>query len=848
MMQISNSEQHYREVITNINEVLVQINSDHCWQFLTPVWKKLSGYDLQYSLYKSVIEFFHPADKAQIDQIISNLLANKLDSWSGEVRLLRQDKQYLWVNLSLHRSKADISQDIINGTVEDIHINHLSHELNQLIRAAEQMVLTSHCSVTTVLEFLTQELVTILAVPLTWVKICKDHQGQILSYAGELSGFLFENNKTWPGLHKKDSPVIEAVKQYVVVRIATDNTLPQEWEQRLNNDEIKDSLFIPFYLASGDAHAVIGIHSYHQNTFDAKFQQLMTDFSEGLRLVCQMTEDQNLMRLHRTALEKTANAIMITDKYGKIEWVNDAFVKLTLFQSTDVLGKKPELLNSNTKESKAYIKEMWQTIKSGNAWSGELVNRRKDGNFISVYQTVTPLVDDLGNITHYISVNEDVTEKNENLKRIAFMATHDELTSLPNRTLLDDRLNQAIAHAKRQQIMMAVLFIDIDHFKYINDSLGHQVGDALLKTLASRLHAVLREEDTIARFGGDEFVIVLPDVADINDIKLLANNLLAEIKKPYEIMSHELMVTGSIGISFYPNDASNADDLIQQADSAMYKAKEMGRNNSQFYTAAINEKITRRLALEKALRKAVKLNQFVLYYQPKVDLKTNKITGIEALIRWEHPELGLVPPIEFIPLAEETGIILDIGDWVIVAACTQMKQWEQDYPNLNNMSINVSARQFWQEEFITRIATILSDTKVTASKIEFELTESIVMDDSNLAITMMKKLKNLGVSLSIDDFGTGYSSLSYLHKFPVDTLKIDRAFVNDLDNEESDSAIIRSIMALADNFSLRVVAEGIEEEYQKEILTTLGCQYGQGYYFSRPVSSVEMSQKLSEDK
>lgn len=840
--QLLESERRYRQVVTNINEAIVQIDKNRCWQFLSPVWKKLSGYDLQQSLNRPVNDFLHPVDREYISRVLDLLLENKQQAWNGEVRLKRLGRHYLWVNLSLHISKDN---EIINGTIEDVHINRIGLTINKVIRNAEQMVLTSNTSITSILEFLTQALLNIMDVPLVWVKICKDNQGQILSHAGEISEFLFENNKTWPGLHHADSPVIDSIRKHMVIRVTAESDLSSEWQQRLENDGIRDSLFLPFYLAGGESHAVIGLHTYDVNTFDAELQQVLTDFSTSLRLICQMAEDQSLMRLHRAAVEKTANSIMITDSYGTIEWVNDAFSKQTLFQQVEVLGLKPNILDLKTEESIPLIEEMWKTIKSGKVWSGDIVNRRKDGGLISVYQTITPLTDDLGDITHFVSVSEDVTERKENQQRIAFMATHDELTSLPNRNLLNDRLQHAIAHAKRQKSQMAVLFIDIDHFKYINDSLGHQIGDELLKVLASRLKDVLRQEDTVARFGGDEFVVVLPEINALNSVKALADNLLEKIKKPFHIMEHELLITGSVGISIYPNDAVAADDLIQHADSAMYSAKEHGRNNSQFYTLQINEKITRRLTLEKALRKAVELKQFVLHYQPKVNLVSNKVTGVEALIRWQHPKLGLISPIEFIPLAEETGIILEIGEWVMLTACKQMSIWERDYPDLENISINVSARQFWQVDFMEKVSETLSKTEVTIDKIEFELTESVVMDDVDSAIITMEKLKQLGISLSIDDFGTGYSSLSYLQRFPVDILKIDRSFVSSLTSEESDSAIIRSILALADNFGLRVVAEGIEEAYQQEILTGLGCHYGQGYYFSRPVNADEITMQLA---
>ena len=836
-LQLLESEQRYRQVVTNINEVIIQIGKNKEWQFLSPVWQALSGFLLEESLYKPVGEFLSPIDSEYVDHVLELLFSGEQDAWEGNVRLKCSDERYIWVQFSLHINEASQAEQSIYGTIENIHINRITDEINKLIREAEQKVLTSNVTISTLLEFITEELVYILDVSSVWVKMCVDKKSQILSHAGEASDFLFENNLTWPGLYDKDGPVSKSVEQHV--RVTTDNELPAEWQQRLDYDGINDSLFLPFYIG-GETKAVLGFHAFESDIFTEDLQLVLSNFAEGLRLICRMLEDQNLMRLHRAAVEKTANAIMIIDKNGDIEWVNNAFVKQTSYHSEEVIGEKLKTLEVEGSDN-----DMWQKVKSGDVWSGELSYRRKDGSTMIVNQTVTPLLDDLSEITHYIAVSEDITERKANHQRIAFMATHDELTSLPNRNLLNDRLQQSIEHAKRQSSKMAVLFIDIDHFKYINDSLGHQVGDELLQILAVRLQSVLRKEDTVARFGGDEFVVLLPDITEVNYVKLIAIKLLNKIKSPYKIMEHELLITGSIGISLYPDDALNSDDLIQQADSAMYLAKEQGRNNSQFYTAEINEKITRRLTLEKALRQAIEQQQFVLFYQPKINLMTNRITGVEALVRWQHPELGLVSPMEFIPLAEETGIILELGRWVMETACKQMKIWEDEYSDLVNMSINVSARQFWQEDFVVQVADILNKTGVSCDKIEFELTETVVLGDVDSAIFTMLELKNMGISLSIDDFGTGYSSLNYLQQLPVDVLKIDRTFIGRLGRGDTDYAVVRSILALANNFKLRVVAEGIETAEQQHILTTLGCHYGQGYHFCVPMNADEVMQHIT---
>ncbi len=843
--QLLESEKRYRQVVSSIHETLFQINEDKQWQFLSPAWRSLTGYDLRASLYRPVTEFFHISDRERIQRVMAALFEGHIHNWRGEIRLQHANYQAVWVTISMNKNDDDQQHYVLSGTIENQHYQHIADAMTRLVRELEQKVMTSYCNLESVLEWTTKELLTILDIALVWVKLCRDEQSQILAHSGELSAFLFENNRTWSGLHQADSPVMEAIHQHRVKRVSALDAVSENWKQRLEYEGIQDSLFIPFYLAGGHAQAVIGLHSTEKQTFDDRIEKLMTEFSISLRLICQMIEDQGLMRLHRTAVENVANAIMITDNQGRIEWVNDAFSKQTLYTLPEILGETPRILNSNLPESNTHLEAMWQTIKAGKVWSGEIINRRKDGALMSVYQTVTPLFDDIGSITHYISVSEDVTERNEQIKRIAFMATHDELTQLPNRTLLDDRLQQAIAHAQRQQSLVAVLFVDIDHFKYINDSLGHQVGDELLKTLAHRLTSALRQEDTVARFGGDEFVIILPEVDGVNSIKTITHHLLQEIKKPFHILEHELIITGSIGISLYPDDGHSADELIQNADSAMYQAKEQGRNTSQFFTTEINEKITRRLTLEKALRKAVENQEFILYYQPKVDLSTQSVVGVEALIRWERPQQGLVSPAEFIPLAEETGVILEIGHWVMECACRQMKDWQARFPKLKNISINVSARQFWQDNFLREVTDILERTRVDPHKIEFELTESLVMNDMEQAIAMMQALSKLGITLSIDDFGTGYSSLSYLQHLPVDILKIDRSFVQDLTEKHADSAIICSIMALAKNFNLQVVAEGIEHHFQHQALAQLGCQFGQGYLYSRPVHADEIETLLA---
>jgi diguanylate cyclase (GGDEF)-like protein/PAS domain S-box-containing protein len=445
------------------------------------------------------------------------------------------------------------------------------------------------------------------------------------------------------------------------------------------------------------------------------------------------------------------------------------------------------------------------------------------------------------------AIIRDVSEREQAQQRLTHQAQHDHLTGLPNRTLITALIKQTLAKGVRNNTKTGLLLLDIDRFKNINDTLGHTIGDRLLTTLSERIKKTLRDTDTVARFGGDEFVVMVEDIQEISNLALLATKLSKAICSPVFIDNQEMYVTTSIGISVAPDDASQSDQLIQFADTAMYRAKDLGRNNFQFFTSDMNDHTQERLHLETSLRKALDRNEFVVYYQPQFDLKTQQIIGSEALIRWQHPERGLVPPNDFIPLAEETGLIDQIGQWVLEQACKQNKIWQQDGFTELTIAVNLSARQFLNKHLSNDIFNTLVETELLPQYLELELTESLLMHDVESSIELMNTLSNKGISLAIDDFGTGYSSLSYLHRFPIDKLKIDRSFVSPI-GESNDTIIARTIIALAQEMRLRIIAEGIETEEQLKFLRQFNCHTGQGYYFSRPVPAVEFTELLQKQK
>jgi diguanylate cyclase (GGDEF)-like protein/PAS domain S-box-containing protein len=569
-------------------------------------------------------------------------------------------------------------------------------------------------------------------------------------------------------------------------------------------------------------------------------------YAGAIALVTDITEhrqaDQRMRQLS-SALEQTADSVVITDTQGIIEYANPAFAQTTGFTQAEVLGQNPRLVKSGAHDH-AFFQKLWQTIEAGNVYRGILINRRKDGSEYYEEKTITPLKDTKGRITHYISTGKDVTERIQSQQKMVHMAQHDALTELPNRTLLLDRINQAVARARWHKRIVSVIFIDLDRFKTINDTLGHEIGDLLLQQLAARFNACVREGDTVARFGGDEFVILLDDVANEGDIRSLVKKVLDAIVPTFEVNGHQLYISASIGISLYPSDGEDATTLLKHADVAMYRAKELGKNTYQFYSADMSARAFQRLTLESSLRNALARGEFCLYYQPVIDIQSGCISSVEALLRWQHPDLGLVLPNDFIGALEDTGLIVPVGEWVLMTACTQLDLWhQQGWPALR-MAVNLSPRQFQSNDLLKSLQHALTLLHCPLDHLELEITESMLMQQGGATLQMLDAVHALGVRLAIDDFGTGYSSLSYLRRFPVDTLKIDRSFVRDIPGDPDDSAITTAITVLAQSLKLLVVAEGVENIAQSDFLSRLGCHLMQGYLYSKPLSAQAFTQLL----
>jgi diguanylate cyclase (GGDEF)-like protein/PAS domain S-box-containing protein len=551
------------------------------------------------------------------------------------------------------------------------------------------------------------------------------------------------------------------------------------------------------------------------------------------------------LRLAAEVFQSSGEAIVISDAQLRIVTVNPAFTAITGYTPQEAEGRTPYDLSRGVR-SPEHDRDLLNEVQRCGYWQGEVWDRRKSGDSYPKWLTLSAVRDVNGRIANYIEIFSDISERKEREERVRHLAHHDALTGLPNRALLTDRITQAIAMAHRNESLAAVMFLDLDRFKNVNDSLGHSVGDKLLQEVAARLKAQMRASDTVSRLGGDEFVILMPDAADQAAIAVFARKVLDAVGRPYSIDGHELVSTPSLGISVFPGDGQDVETLLRNADAAMYHAKESGRNNYQFFTQDMNARALERLSLERSLRRALERDELRLHYQPQYDLASGRMIGVEALIRWEHPEEGLISPARFMPFAEETGLILPIGAWVLERACWQNRQWQDAGLPALRMSVNISALQFRQPGFADTVRHALQMSGLDASYLELEVTESVIMHDAQRVTAALAELKRMGLELAIDDFGTGYSSLSYLKRFPIDRLKIDQSFVRDIPSDVEDAAIISAIIGLTRNLGLRTIAEGVETSEQLEFLRAQGCDEVQGFLLSRPVPPEACAQLLRD--
>jgi diguanylate cyclase (GGDEF)-like protein/PAS domain S-box-containing protein len=547
------------------------------------------------------------------------------------------------------------------------------------------------------------------------------------------------------------------------------------------------------------------------------------------------------MRQAVAVFENTAEGVMITDKGGRLQLVNPAFTEITGYDEAEVVGLSPQFLKSGRHDA-AFYKRLWAEVTGSGHWQGEVWNRRKNGQIYPEWLTISTVRDAAGEVQSYVGVFSDISHIKRSEAELERLAHYDPLTDLPNRTLLNVQLSLALERAARSHKKMAVMELDLDGFKTVNDSLGHPSGDLLLQIIGQRLKSALRSEDVIARMGGDEFAIIIETPPSASHLSHIAEKIIQSVSEPADLYGHSALVTASVGIALYPDDGEDVTSLLKAADTAMYAGKQAGRNTFRFHDAGMAEAARVRLRIEQGLRRALENGQLELWYQPQIDFTSRQMIGAEALVRWRDPERGLIGPAEFVPVAEETGLILPLGEWVLLQACMQAHSWQQNGMFIGMISVNVSGPQIERGDFVGTVRQALDSTGIDPLLLELEITESFLLRNAEQALAVVEQLSGLGISVAIDDFGTGYSSLSYLKYLNADKLKIDKRFVRDLPADKDDAAITRAVIALGLSLGFRVVAEGVETEGQEQFLKEEGCHQGQGYLYASPMPAEKFEQ------
>jgi diguanylate cyclase (GGDEF)-like protein/PAS domain S-box-containing protein len=656
-----------------------------------------------------------------------------------------------------------------------------------------------------------------------------DAQGNVIDLNEAFAGLYPFDPKTMRGMHYRE----------LIGPFLLDDESRQLMEETLAKALQGISAKCDVYVGGAD------IHEYIECAFESLVNsegQIENIIVTGV-YITERVRSQIQLKLAATVFDHSAEAILITDGDIRILSVNKAFTIITGFIEEEAINTVPPLF-----ERGKHLEPMRLALLTSGNWSGEVEWLSKSGQLCFEWVTVTEVTGGDGKISNYIVIFSDITEKKRAEEHIQYLAYYDPLTNLPNRVLLEDRIQQAIATAKREDHKVAIIFLDLDHFKTINDSLGHQHGDKILSEVAKRLKRNIREYDTVARLGGDEFIIVLSHLHDSEEAAAISRKLLEELALPYFSGDNELRLTVSIGVSIYPDDGDDFSRLIMNADAAMYHAKESGRNNAQFFIGEMNRRAAELLTVENHLRRAIERNEFILHFQPQIDLRTSAIIGFEALVRWQDPVRGLIPPAQFIPVAEERGLIADIGNWVLREACRQNRAWQDAGLPLIPVAVNISAKQFRNKDFVDNVRRVLLETGLEARYLELEVTETTVMQDAESLISTLEELQQLGVHLAVDDFGTGYSSLSYLKRFPIDKIKIDRSFIRDIPGDKDDHSIVRAIIGLTQQLNLKVIAEGVETIEQLTALRESQCDQYQGFYFSKPVPANDAEQLLRSNR
>ncbi len=674
-----------------------------------------------------------------------------------------------------------------------------------------------------------------------WVGLFEEGRFKIVSSCGDAEDFI----------RSVEEPILMKIKEGVGpcgrAFLSGEPVVNNDTEAFIREQALRESMLRKGYLSSmsvplklkGKIKGIFALYAGEKGFFDEDTLGLVREIVEEVLFSLEFMEKENQLRQLSLAVSQSSDWILITDREGKIQYANSAVEKISGYKVAELIGQKPSIFKSG-KHSQSFYRVLWEKLLMGETFRSVFINRAKDGKLFYLDQTITPLRDSSGEIMGFVATGKDITQEKELQNRLNYIAYYDPITELPNRVNFLERLKFAISRNRMLRRNLAVLFIDVDRFKFINETYGYPVGDQVLKEVADRIKSAVREGDTVARLGSDEFGAVLIDLAHKEDIPKVMNKLFKKMEEPIRVNGHEILLTLSVGIAVFPEDGSDAEELIQKAEMALAHAKEDRRNNYQFFREEMNRQITEAVFLESLLFKAIDKGEFFLQYQPYFDLKSMTIAGMEALLRWNSGELGIVYPGKFIPVLENTGLISEVGMWSLREACRVVEKTGK------RVSVNVSALQFRDKDFPKKVEEVLEEFGIEGGYITLEITESTLMNDVDFTRRSLKRLKNLGLKVAIDDFGTGYSSLAYLKTLPVDYVKIDVSFVRDMDKDPNDRAIVNAIVQLAKNLGLSTIAEGVEKEKHLRMLLEMGCDMAQGYFLSKPLSEEDLMNLLRE--
>ncbi len=762
-------------------------------------WAIMLGYTYEElkNTTKQWADFIHPEDRKRAWQSIREVLEGRSLIHRSEYRMIHKDGSIRWI-----RDQAKVVQRDAEGKPTRMCGTHsdITHRIliEQQVQASEERLRLFIDHAPAALAMLDRKM-HYLAVSQRWLE---DYQLGVRDILGRSHYELFPDlPETWKQVHLRGLSG-EVVKNDNDAFIREDGTVQWlKWEVR------------PWYI---NPETVGGIIIFTEDITKRK-------------------QNEETLKLAALVYQNSNEAMIITDANNRIIDINPAFTKLTGYRKDEILGKTPKVLDSGHHDAE-FFEALWTELNKTGHWRGEIWNQNKQGQRYAVLLSINTIYNQEGSVNKRVALYSDITDKQNADEKIWHQANYDPLTQLPNRSLFFDRLNLEIKKAERDRSMAALLFIDLDRFKEVNDSLGHAVGDLLLIEAANRIERCVRDCDTVARLGGDEFVIILTELHDTMVPSRIAQNVIHQLSQAFLLNDQPFYISGSIGITIYPDDGQTSEDLLKKADQAMYAAKKAGRNGFRFFTHAMQESVILRSTLANDLRQALANGQMKVFYQPIIELSSGHIHKAEALIRWEHPELGFISPGVFIPIAEDTGMIHEIGDWVFSQAAQQIKQWQQTLGEQFQISVNKSPLQF-RKQIKGQVPWVkqLKEWEISCHSIVIEITEGILMRSEESVQNILLAYRDAGIQVAIDDFGTGYSALSYLKKFDIDYLKIDRLFIQNLASGETDFALCEAMVVMAKKLGIRVIAEGVETEQQRDLLTQIGCHYGQGYLFSKPL-------------